>query len=480
VLDGGYQIEDLLEADSASATFSARVLADSSIHAFVTVVEARGDAADEQVALWESAKQLQHPNLNAPLAAGRTGAGESQFAYVVCRRPEEKLGDSLALRPLSAAEAGDLLESIGQALEYLHSHGFVHGSLSPGEVFALGDSIVLSTVSLRRIGSPPPVEGTLPKYMAPGTGSRNVTPAADIWCLGATLFECLTQKNCEWNCREQARQLPPPFNRLVERCLDPDAETRSKLVELQALYAAAMAASLAETPARALRQASSSVTPEKSRVNPQPATPERDIAQREKPQLATRAPLGEAQFRSARGWIYALAVLVIILVIWFARSRHSGQATQPSKNPEPVAQTRVTVPKGKAAWPTRTIAPDGTTAPSPTTQPQVLNANPSAPAQTPLRPLEQPGRNEPSTVNGPIWRVVLYTYASSKDAENMVHSLNEKHPGLNAGIFSPRGGRGPFLVTAGGGMDLRDALRLRRQLLRMGLPHDTYIQNYRQ
>jgi hypothetical protein len=82
-------------------------------------------------------------------------------------------------------------------------------------------------------------------------------------------------------------------------------------------------------------------------------------------------------------------------------------------------------------------------------------------------------------VNGAVWRVVLYTYARSADADTKAHSVNQKYPGLNAEAFSP-GGKGLYLVVAGGRMTREDAERLRERVRAMGLPRDSYIQNFKQ
>ncbi len=461
VLDGGYEVEDLLEADGDTASFSVRVLGDSSIRAAVLMIEAQGLRAAEQVALWESAKQLQHPNLNSPLAAGHTIVGGTNFVYVISRRPEERLGDVLPARPLSAKEAGDLLQSAARALQHLHSHGFVHGCVSPAQVFAMGDSIVLPTVGLRTAGSAPPLEWIAPKYTAPGDPTPNTTPAADVWCLGATIFEALTNKPCEWHSRDEAGRLPPPFNRILERCLEPDPDTRCKLPELQALYAAAIATAVAEKRTPPPLQSAPSITAERSR-------PER------------RSTLGEAQSRSARAWIYGLALIILVAVIWLARSRHPVQRAMLPKASEPVAQKGTATAKSESAWPTRTIAPDGTTATSVAPRPPVDRTAKLPRNETQAPPAQRTPANEPQTINGPIWRVVLYTYARSEEAENKARALNAKYAGLNAQTFSPNGPGGPFLVIAGGGMDHDAAVELRQKVRRMGLPRDSYIQNYKQ
>jgi len=77
------------------------------------------------------------------------------------------------------------------------------------------------------------------------------------------------------------------------------------------------------------------------------------------------------------------------------------------------------------------------------------------------------------------WRVIAYTYSRMKDAENKARSINQKLPGLNAGVFTPKGrNQPPFLVALGGRMTRNDAAGLQRRALSRGLPRDTFIRNY--
>ena len=79
----------------------------------------------------------------------------------------------------------------------------------------------------------------------------------------------------------------------------------------------------------------------------------------------------------------------------------------------------------------------------------------------------------------PEWRVIAYTYMRLKDAENKARSINQKLPGLNAEVYTPKGrNQPPFLVAFGGRMTRTDAAGLQRKALSRGLPRDTFIRNY--
>jgi hypothetical protein len=96
------------------------------------------------------------------------------------------------------------------------------------------------------------------------------------------------------------------------------------------------------------------------------------------------------------------------------------------------------------------------------------------------QPDTHPANNTASGVNGSIWRVVLYTYNREGDAQKMAQSINQKHAGLGAEVFSPKGaGSSPFLVVIGGQMNRDEAAKLRRRAVGLGMPHDCYIQNFK-
>src|SRR5205823_13999828 len=232
VLEGGYEVQDLLEAEEGRAKYKIRVLGGGGIDAFANVIQAEGAQAEDQVAVWEMARRLEEANLNTPLAAGQTQLDGVELIYIVLRRPDEMLSSVLRERPLSSQEAGQVLVSVCRALEHLHNNDLVQGCVSPEQIFALGDLIQLSTEGVRRLGSAPAFEVVKAKYRAPESAGVNITPAADVWCLGATLSEVLAPKESEIDLREQAGNLPKPYGTIVERCLDPDPQTRCKLPEL--------------------------------------------------------------------------------------------------------------------------------------------------------------------------------------------------------------------------------------------------------
>ena len=77
-----------------------------------------------------------------------------------------------------------------------------------------------------------------------------------------------------------------------------------------------------------------------------------------------------------------------------------------------------------------------------------------------------------------MWRVIAFTYRSHDIAAQKATQINSRWPDLHAGVFAPKELRGYYLVTLGERMTRDDATRLQRKARSLGLPRDTYMQNY--
>jgi hypothetical protein len=453
-LEGGYQLETILAAEESEANFKVRVLGDSSANAYAKLFIAPASEAEEQAAVWESTRSLKDQHLATPLGAGRTQFDGATVAYVILKRPDETLDSAIRERALSKEEAGDVLLALIRGLDELHADGLVHGCVSPEQIIAIGDSIKLSTDCVRRVGVAPALPLPRARYMAPESVGANLTPGADIWCLGATLVEILTQQRCGEDCIEQAAKLPAPFDVIARRCLDADPEARVKAGQVEALFrgrgpmpVATKAVLAAAAGAGMQAAASAPSTPKAPSVPVKKYTP---LARRvsETPEPKLRA-----------WWIYAAAGIIVVLgLIWLFRPKHTPVA--PARQ---VTARNATAPAHGSAWESKTITPEDS-----------KTASRPLPAATPVPPARQS-----DFVKGPVWRVVLYTYARQAEAESKARWVNARYPGLSAEAFSPTGGS-PYLVVAGGRMSRDDAMRMRQKVRKLGLPRDSYIQNYPQ
>jgi eukaryotic-like serine/threonine-protein kinase len=94
---------------------------------------------------------------------------------------------------ITASELAVLGVQLGSALHYLHANGFLHLDVKPSNVIADGPRAKLIDLSLARPrGRARPGIGTW-HYLSPEQArGGELTAAADVWGLGATLFETAT------------------------------------------------------------------------------------------------------------------------------------------------------------------------------------------------------------------------------------------------------------------------------------------------
>jgi WD40 repeat protein len=170
------------------------------------------------------AARLQHPNI---VALYEVGAHQGQPFLALEYVEGGTLAKHLRGKPLPPTAAAQLVEQLARAVQFAHAHGIVHRDLKPSNILmasGLGNAtegVPHSAVgnALRGVpgGAVPKITdfglgkqldsgeqltetgrvlGT-PQYMAPeqaaGKG-RAVGPAADVYALGAILYECLAGK----------------------------------------------------------------------------------------------------------------------------------------------------------------------------------------------------------------------------------------------------------------------------------------------
>jgi tetratricopeptide (TPR) repeat protein/predicted Ser/Thr protein kinase len=142
--------------------------------------------------------KLQHPNIVQVFEVGECD-GRPFFAmeYV----PGGSLARLLGKKPMPAQQAAELAETLARAMHHAHERGIIHRDLKPANILLAADgSPKVTDFGLAKGGGSAADTGTFavlgtPSYMAPeqaGGRSRDVGPAADVYALGAILYECLT------------------------------------------------------------------------------------------------------------------------------------------------------------------------------------------------------------------------------------------------------------------------------------------------
>ena len=155
----------------------------------------------------EAASRLIHPNIVQVFEVKQLG---DRTALVLEYVEGGNLAQKLGGKPQTARDSARLLETMAWAMAYAHSRGVIHRDLKPSNVLlsggpdaALGQTAPkIGDFGLAKLleGHEPALTRTTdilgtPSYMAPeqtGIAIGPVGPAADVYSLGAILYECLT------------------------------------------------------------------------------------------------------------------------------------------------------------------------------------------------------------------------------------------------------------------------------------------------
>ena len=207
--------------------------------------------------------RLEHPNLVPVHDVGRTPEGR---LYLVMKRVEGESLEQILLRLGANPLASDASSSrrrlllafaqICRAVDFAHSRGVLHRDIKPANIMLgnFGEALLLDWGLAREVGEPdveePDVALTNPRailgtpgYLSPEQLLQDDAPqaTADIWGLGAVLYEILTLRKAFDGERimdilqattrlpQDPRDCGPVCDELAELCmhaLDPDPEAR--------------------------------------------------------------------------------------------------------------------------------------------------------------------------------------------------------------------------------------------------------------
>ena len=237
-VDGKYRLLQQLGGSDHSAIFLTE-RSEEPKKAVIKLVPATH--AESQTLRWKLATKLPHSNLLRIFESGACELNGHKLAYVVMEFAEEDLSQVLPVRALTTAEARQMLLPVLDALSYLHGKGFVQGSVKPGNILAINDHLKLASDSISAISEGIKIDGAraVTPYDPPEAKLGKVSPASDVWALGTTLTEVLTQKKPVWDARKQEPVLPKEidesFRILIRNCLRPDAANRWTIAEIRSL-----------------------------------------------------------------------------------------------------------------------------------------------------------------------------------------------------------------------------------------------------
>src|SRR5277367_6213444 len=237
IVEGIFPLRQYLGGSDHSAVFLTEYSEGEQQKAAIKFFPADSATADLQIASWEFAAQLAHPNLLRLFRGGRCRIEGNDLLFLVMEYAEEDLADILPQRALTTEETRDMLGPVLDAMEYLHGKGFVHGDLKPANILATGDHLKLSSDAISRAGEAQSASKKVDSYDPPEAISGMLTPAADVWSLGATLVEVLTQHLPEWQPGPNREPvvpaiLPAPFLEIARECLRLEPGRRISIAEI--------------------------------------------------------------------------------------------------------------------------------------------------------------------------------------------------------------------------------------------------------
>jgi TonB family protein len=238
IVNGVYPLRRFLGQSDHSVVFLTDYKGQNIVRAAIKILPADPALTEAQLAHWRTAATLSHPHLIRLLDAGRCQLGGHDFLFVVMDYAEQNLAQILPSRALTPLEVRDLLPPALDALAYLHGQNLLHGGLKPSNFLVVHDQLKLASDTVRPAGES---SGTIVSslYDPPEAKNGVMSTAADLWGLGITLAESLTQSVPAWS-RESPESpslpanLAPEFVDTVRRCLDRDPGQRPTVSELVA------------------------------------------------------------------------------------------------------------------------------------------------------------------------------------------------------------------------------------------------------
>jgi TonB family protein len=252
IVNGVYPLRRFLGRSNHSVVFLTECKAKNVAQAAIKILPANPALTEAQLAHWRRVATLSHPHLIRLLDAGRCQLGGHSFLFVVTDHAEQNLAQILPGRPLTPDEVRDLLPATLDALAYLHGKNLVQGGLKPPNFLVVDDQLKLASDTIRPAGERTASTAKPSLYDPPEAKDGRISTAGDIWGLGITLVEALTQTPPAWS-RERSESvslpanLAPEFVDTIQRCLNRDPGHRPAIAELVAQFKQAEPATPAST-----------------------------------------------------------------------------------------------------------------------------------------------------------------------------------------------------------------------------------------
>src|SRR5204862_2246414 len=185
-----------------------------------------------------AAASLDHPNILPIYEVGQGEDGQPFFSMKYAAGGSlQKAGPALQGEPRECAR---LMAKVARAVQYAHEHGVLHRDLKPGNILldGHGEPFVTDFGLAKWLDTTTDLTPTLaifgtPGYIAPEQAkgpAAKLTPVADVYSLGAILFDLFTGRppflgEHALAVIQQATERPAPKLRSIAPTLDRDLET---------------------------------------------------------------------------------------------------------------------------------------------------------------------------------------------------------------------------------------------------------------
>jgi TonB family protein len=331
VVNGVYPLRRLLGAGDHGAVFLTESTAQHLPDAALRLMPATPGLTEAQLARWTLAASVSHPHLIRLVETGLCQLEGRQFLFVVMEYAEQSLSQILPHRALTPDEVREMLPPTLSALAFLHGKDLIQGRLKPANILVVNDQLKLASDTIRPAGNLPATVTTSSPYDPPEATGGLGSAAGDIWGLGITLFEALTQHlpaDAESGTESPfPATVPPEFAKIIRQCLNLNPAARPTAAQLQGEINPP-----AQGPAVLPPDAAVPV-PEQLELIPKP--PLRKMPDRAAPVLLSAHP---------RWWVPAIAVVIIIVAAVWVGSRRLSPRT-PAQPAEPPAAAASQIPE---------------------------------------------------------------------------------------------------------------------------------------
>lgn len=352
VVNGAFLLRRFLGCSHRSGVFLTEHHAENRPEVAIKFIPADTVQAEAQLVQWAATTTLVHPNLVRAFDMGRYRHGGREYLYIVTEYADQTLAQILPRRPLAPEEVRELVLPTLDALLFLHRKGLVHGRLKPSNFLAVNDQLKLASDSIRPINHTAGGSVRTSAYDPPEVKDRAVNAAGDIWGLGMTLLEALTQRTTAWPDESVSvpADLPGPFANTVLRCLSVAPAARPTALDIEVQL--------------------------KPSAQTRPSPPAQSPARQPSPKVAAPKPP-----QQQNPWLRALAASVPLSVIGWAAWHVLGNAPAPTPSPAPAPPAVTPAPVAPP-----TIAKPAEPAPASQNSPAVPAATVSGPVLHEVKP----------------------------------------------------------------------------------------------